>query len=380
MTLSRRSFVRTLGLGSVGALTGTALAARGREAAIGLGLDPSARPDRARAIRLSSNENPVGPFPVALQAVSDAFGRAARYPDTFELTAALAARHDVDVEHIVVGCGSGEILRMTVHACTSRTRALVTASPTFEDPARAAALLDVEVRAVQVQPDLSLDLDGMAAQASGAGLVFVCNPNNPTGTLHSGARIRNLVRQITRQSPDTVVLIDEAYAEYVEDPAYESAISLATEQPNVVVSRTFSKLFGLAGARIGYAVGQPATVQRLRRHRLPNSVNVLGAAAALASVGASPSLVAQEVARNREAREFTTAALTKVGFAVTPSHTNFIMVDVKRPIAAFGAACRAQGIAIGRPFPPLTTHARISIGTLDEMRTAVGALTRLLAS
>lgn len=380
MSLSRRSFVRAVGLAGASTLWGAQILARGREAAVGEGFELApALPDGA--IRLNSNENPIGPPKRAIDALVSALKDAPRYPGSASesVTERIAAYHNIPAASVVAGCGSGEILRMAVYACTSAAQPLLTASPTFEDPARYAGLRGAPVVSVPVTSDLKLDLDAMAAKARGAGLVFVCNPNNPTGAVQGAAAIADFVDRVHRVSPDTTVLIDEAYHEYVGDASYATALPMALERPRVVVSRTFSKLYGMAGLRLGFAVARPETIASLARHRLANSVNVLVAPAAIAAL-AEPDLVSRERARNREAREFTRNALAAIGYPSLPSEANFIMVDVRREIGSFRKACLARGVLIGRAFPPLVTYARISIGTMDEMSRAVGVFKTVLAA
>ena len=380
--LSRRDFVRTLGRGSAGVLTGAFIVSRGREALTGeepaviQGVLP---PTDINLIRLDSNENPLGPGKAVLDAVRAAFGESGRYPDnpSVALTAALMKLHGVADTNIVLGSGSGEILRMSVHAFTSPARPLVQGQPTFEDPSRYADVIGTPVVAVPVDRDLKLDLPAMAGRSAGAGLVFLCNPNNPTATVHSSAAVADFIASVLRVSPETTILVDEAYHHYIEDPSYGTAIPLALENPRVVVCRTFSKAYGMAGLRIGYAVGHAETIKVLRRHKLSNNVNVLGATAAMSALG-QPGFVERERTRNREVRELTCRAFDHMGFKAGVSETNFIMVDIRRDVKAFQAACRARGVAVGRPFPPLTTHARISLGSADEMRKAITVIRSVL--
>jgi histidinol-phosphate aminotransferase len=388
MPLSRRSFVRAVGLGGAGVMTAPLIGARGREALAadlraGLGA-PTSATGAAGVIRLSSNENPRGPCAAALDGLRGALGEASRYPfaPPEELRAAIAAAHGVRVENVLLGCGSTEVLRMAVDAFTSPTRALVTAAPTFEEPAARAEVIGAPVRAVRVDAGLRLDLAAMTAAAAmggGAGLVFVNNPNNPTGTLHGARAIADFVRRTLAAAPGTTILIDEAYHEYVEDPAYSTAMPIALENPRVIVSRTFSKVYGLAGLRVGYAIGQPATLQALARHQLGMDVNVLAAAAARAALG-DHELAARERRLNHEAREFTRRFFESAGYAVAPSRANFLMADIRRDAKRFQEACRAHDVLVGRPFPPLATHTRVSIGTMDEMRAAVDVFRRVLAA
>jgi len=377
MSVSRRSFVRALGAGGVGALVLPALSARGREA---LAAAPSP-PPTATAIRLDSNENPNGPGPAALEAIRDVFSETSRYPDRPEemLQERIARAHGLSADRVLTGCGSTEILRMAVDRFTTPGRGLVTAAPTFEEPARFAKRIGSPVAAVPLDDALKLDLPAMAAKATGAGLVYVCNPNNPTATAHGAKAVKDLVARVRRESPDTIVLIDEAYFEYVDDPAYATAIPLAMEDPRVIVARTFSKVFGLAGLRVGWAAGDPATLEALATRKLPSGVNLMGAAAATATVG-DAAHVERERRLNREARALTRRFFESAGYRVVDSEANFMMVNIRRDPRAFRAACREHDVMVGRPFPPLDTYARISIGTMDEMRRAVDVFRQVLKS
>lgn len=395
MHLSRRSFVKTASVGGIGALTAPLIAARGSEASREpfSAFEPSGTAGRfaweeraayrlqaPAAIRLDSNENPNGPGQVALEAVRAMFGETPRYPDvpSTELQQAIATHLKVAPENVVIGCGSGEILRMASYAFTGPGRALVTAAPSFEDPVRHSEMMRAPIRAVQVDGSLGLDLDRMLAETTGAGLVFLCNPNNPTGTVHGAAAVKEFIAQVNRRAPDCVILVDEAYHEYVDHPDYATAIPLALENPTVVAVRTFSKVFGMAGLRAGYAVGRPETLRHLQRHRLPNGMNVLAAAAAIATLPDRAHLE-RERQLNRAARDHALRTFAELGFRAAPSHTNFIMVPIGRDSRAFKDACAKHGVLVGRPFPPLTTHARISIGTLDEMKQAGEVFRRVLS-
>jgi histidinol-phosphate aminotransferase len=387
MTVSRRDFVRTIGVSGIGAVALAQILARGREglaeaaetkAAAASGAT-SAAPAVSR-IRLDSNENPNGPAPAALEAMRGAFGETNRYPDdpATDLRSAIAARHGVAAENVVIGCGSTEILRASAYAFTSKENGLVTAAPSFEAPARFTDVAGGSVAAVPVTEGLRLDLDAMAAKAPGAGLVYLCNPNNPTASHHSAAMVKEFIGRVAHDAPQTTVLVDEAYFDYVADPAYATAIPLAISSPRVVVARTFSKIFGLAGMRVGYAVAHQETISRMKRHVLFDSVNGLGAAAAIASLKLADHVEAQR-RLNSGARELARSFFETAGYHVYPSETNFMMVDVRRDSRAFRDACRSLGVSIGRPFPPLTTCARISIGTMEEMRAACDLFRRALA-
>lgn len=381
--------MHALGFGTVGAAAFREFplfAARGREAMGDVApweRDAAfvAQAPAATAIRLSSNENPLGPGARQRDAIHAAFADANRYPYAAEamVQAAIARAHKLPADHVLVGCGSGEILRMSVYACTAPGRHLVAGAPTFEDPGHYARATGVEVAEIPVDAQLRLDLDAMAARTPGAGLVFLCNPNNPTGTVHGGQAVQDFISQVARANPRATVLVDEAYHEYVDDPAYRTMVPLAAANPRVIVSRTFSKVFGMAGMRIGYAIGTPDTLATLRKFKLGNAVNALAAAGAAAGLD-DAAHVAAEQARNRDVRRWTNDALTKLGYPPVPSQTNFVMVDVKRKVEDVIEGCKKENVLIGRPFPPLSTWARISIGTADEMRRAVDVLGHVLTS
>lgn len=383
MSVSRRHFVSALGLGSTGLLVAPSLLGRGREAAHDASSAHAIRTSpfgtQGAPIRLDSNENPNGPGRRALEALQGMLGEANRYPDDHEeaLAQAIAREHGIERAQVVLGCGSSETLRQCVQVFTSPSAGLVTAAPSFELPSDFARLLGHGVTSVPVGAGLQLDLEAMAAASAGAGLVFLCNPNNPTATVHGDAAVRGFLAQVQRTAPGATVLVDEAYHEYVELPAYRSAIPLAIADPRVVVSRTFSKVHGMAGLRAGYAIAHRDTARRLEAMRLGSGVNALAAAAAMASVS-DRAHVAAEQRKNREAKAFARAFFERAGYTVGPSDTNFLMIDLRRDPQSFRAACRANGVAVGRPFPPLTNWLRISIGTLEEMQRAGTIMARLL--
>jgi histidinol-phosphate aminotransferase len=387
MSVSRRGFVRTV-IGGRGAAAELFLAARGHEdwSAEHRWSDQaatSAARKSATGIRLNSNENPLGPSDAAKAAIERAFAYAGRYPMNArpamaDFRALVAKRHGVKVEAVSLGAGSGEILENAVQAFTTSARGLVAALPTFEAPSRTARERNVPINEVPVEADGKLDLEKMIAASSGAGLVFVCNPNNPTATVHSGRAIADLVGRIRKMSPETIVLVDEAYHDYVMAPSYSTAIPLIADNPALIVSRTMSKLHGMAGMRLGYAIGHPDAIERLSRWSMPYNGNALAVAAAFVSIEDS-SQIERERRRNVEALKFTTEFFRGAGFSVTDSQANFVWVNLNRPAKEFREACEKQGILVGRDFPPLEkTHCRISVGTMDEMRRAVAVFRSVL--
>ncbi|HEY2941351.1 MAG TPA: aminotransferase class I/II-fold pyridoxal phosphate-dependent enzyme, partial [Vicinamibacteria bacterium] len=333
MPLSRRTFLNPF---TPPGLSSAMVAARGREASFAEAhADVPPPPTPASAIVLDSNENPLGPGPAAMDALRRAFVDAGRYPTNArpsmgELRETIARRLSVRPENIALGSGSWELLRTAVRLYTSSSRHLVTAAPSFENPERMAEQLGVPVRKVPVDADGRIDLDKMAQAARWAGLVFFCNPNNPTSTVHSARAVSEFVARVQRESPETAILIDEAYHDYVSDPGYATALPLAMEHPNVFITRTLSKAYGLAGMRVGYAVGQPRTIEGFNRWAITFNQNSLAVAAAIAALE-DPGHIAAESARNVEARGFATGFFRDRGYKVMDSQTNFLFVELGRP-------------------------------------------------
>ena len=383
MPVTRRGFLHLAAPSS----SAVVLAARGLEAHLAEGQRGGGAgalvPPGVDEIRISSNENPLGPGKAVLDAIVGKFPEAGRYPfnstpNETALTAAIAAKYKVKPENIVLGAGSQELLKNAVRAFTNPARGLVTASPSFENCPGTARRLGHPVAEVPVDAALRIDLEAMIAASRGAGLVFFNNPNNPTATVHGAKAVADFVSRVRKLSPETVILIDEAYHDYVTDPSYQSAIPLALETPNVFVTRTFSKAYGMAGMRVGYAIGRVETMKPLATLKMPYNVSVLGVAAAITALG-DPKHIDAERARNTDVRAFTVQALQDLGCKSSESQGNFLFTDIGRPAKAFREACAKQGVMVGRDFPPFEkTHVRISIGTIDEMRKAAGVFRSVL--
>jgi histidinol-phosphate aminotransferase len=384
MSVSRRAFVRSLAPRVVP--SSAAIAARGREAWAAEhphGEETQAAPEAPLAVRLNSNENPLGPGQSALGAIERAFAYAGRYPmnarpSMADFRTLVAKRNGLKIENVALGAGSGELLECAVMAFASASRSVVSAAPTFESPARTARDAKFPLVEIPVDAEGKLDLEKMTAAASNAGLVFVCNPNNPTGAVHGADAIASMVSRIAKASPETMILIDEAYHEYVTDPGYSTAIPLVSKYPNVLVSRTLSKAHGMAGLRLGYAVGQPEAIAKLSRWTMPYNGNALVVAAGVASIE-DEAQIERERRRNTEVLKFTTDFFRNNGFKTSDSQANFVWVNLRRPAQEFQQACEKQGILVGRAFPPFEkTHGRISLGTMAEMQKAVGVFKNVL--
>ena len=389
MSLSRRAFVRTLGIGGASAFSTAWVVGHGREA-LAWGPDPVEEmlqaSDDTVIIRLSGNENARGPGKAALDALNGRadfkVGRYQRDISREDLPAAIAKRlgNGAQAENILVSTGSSHILEAGVRAYVSVGRPLVTGTPSYGSPARTTRAMGAEVREVPVDSNLRLDLDGMADAAQGAGLVFLCNPNNPTSASHSAETVSAFIEHVVSSSPGTGILVDEAYIDYATDPSVASAIAESLTYPGVFLARTFSKAYGMAGLRLGYAAGQTETLDKLSRAWGLGEVSLLTASAAIASLN-DPDHMEWEREENRKVRDFTINELGKMGFESAESQTNFLFVDIGRSAAEFRDACLALGVLVGRDFPPMEkTHARISLGTMEEMQRALEVFRQVLTN
>ena len=275
----------------------------------------------------------------------------------------------------MLGCGSTQILRSCTHLFTAKDKALVGTIPTYEECAGYAEMMGHPVRPVALDADFKIDLGKLAEAANGAGLVFYCNPNNPTATYVGASATREFLAKLAKDSPDTYVLIDEAYFDYVTDPDHATHIPIAVDNPHVIVARTFSKAYGMAGLRMGYAIGHADTIKKMAEWDAgagTSSLNVLAMQAGLAAIQQDASFISAERARNKEVRDFTMKWFADRGMKPTDSQANFMFVNIGRPAKAFREACKAKGVLVARDFPPFeNTHCRISYGTMDEMKKAV---------
>ena len=394
MSVSRRGFLQGLRSGNVDHARQW-LAARGHEEFMAEFAQQGRRggmmrpnlPPGVEAIRISSNENPLGPGKAAIDAILGKFPEANRYPFNStpldaDLEILIAKLNAAKRENVVLGVGSQEILKNSARVFTSPTKHLVIPSPTYGDPAGFAEhVLKVAVKSAPVDAKtLKTDLSALLPLVKGAGMVYLCNPNNPTAEILSEQEIKDFVAAVHKASPTTMVLLDEAYCDYVTDASYHTAIPLALTTPNVLVARTFSKAYGMAGVRIGYAVGHVDTIRKMARYRMPYNVNTFGVAAAVASLK-DPQHIKEESARNKAVRDFTIKALKDLGYESTNSQTNFIFTDIGKTMtaAAFREGCAKDGIMVGRDFPPLEKQwARISLGTMEEMQKATEVFRKVL--
>ncbi|HEX3254040.1 MAG TPA: aminotransferase class I/II-fold pyridoxal phosphate-dependent enzyme [Pyrinomonadaceae bacterium] len=353
-TLSRRNFSKLMGItAAYSALRPVPLKA-------------STPSTSASIVRLSSNENPYGPSALALKAMTDGFSLAWRYPDEHAdmLADELARLHGVPADQILLGDGSGEILKLAAAAFTGRDKKIVTANPTFESIARHANVAGAEVVKIDLASDYSHDLKKTLAAANGAGLVYICNPNNPTASITPAKEISDFLPKL---SPSTIALVDEAYHHYVESKDYESVIPLVKDYPNLIVARTFSKIYGMAGLRCGYCVTQTTNIRAMRTHQVFDSVNIMALVAAFASLK-DQDQVTRGRRLNSEVKKSVCAELDTLGYRYIPSHANFMMIDLRREVRPVIDNMRSRGVEVGRIFPALPTFMRVTIGTGPEMK------------
>jgi histidinol-phosphate aminotransferase len=363
MITSRRGFLRSLG---VGAAAGVAAQCTGlSRAAI---FEPAEFTQDDGLIRLNNNENAYGPSKRVLAAIQSSIGGVNRYPlmEHNSLAERIADQHSVKPEQVLLGCGSTDILHMTAFALLGNGKQLIQASPTFEaieDYARAASS---EVISVRLTPGFSHDLEGMQAQVSASTtLVYICNPNNPTASLTPRKDLENFIGKLPAS---TFVVIDEAYHEYAGPSGmYASFIDRPLDNERVIVTRTFSKIYGLAGIRLGYAVASPNTIQKMRQFASQDNINSVVAQAAVAALDDIDG-VNDFVRRNMDDRqEFFNQAMAR---ALKPidSHANFVMMNTFHPAEEVIQHFRESNILIGPSFLPMSTYIRISLGRPEEMR------------
>jgi histidinol-phosphate aminotransferase len=320
-----------------------------------------ARSPEGRSYKLSSNESPYGPLPSVREVIADAGGLVNRYPDNgcTALIEAIAARHGVPAEHIAVGCGSVGVAQMLLEAIGEPGVEVVYAWRSFEAYPTLADLAGVTSVRVPLTEETH-DLRAMAdAVTDRTGLVFVCNPNNPTGTV---VRRRELEEFFDRVPEDCLIVLDEAYTEYVRDPEVPDGLELYADRPNLAILRTFSKAYGLAGLRVGFMVAPESIAGQVRKTYLPFSVNSVAQAAAVASLKAEGELL-ERVESTVKERERVHATLTAQGWQLPTSEANFVWLRLGEDTMVFSAACDAAGVSV-RPFAG--EGARVSIGSPEE--------------
>ena len=250
---------------------------------------------------------------------------------------------------------------------------MIVADPTFEAILAHAKVNGAETVKIPLTASFSHDLPKMAAAAK-EGLIYICNPNNPTASITPKNELSAFIAKAPRQ---TMILVDEAYHHYADGPDYESVIPLIKDNPNLIVARTFSKIYGMAGLRCGYCIAQHETIERMRPHQSWDSVNLMALVAATASLN-DPDQVANGRRLNSEAKAFVIGELDKMGYKQIPSQANFIMFNVNRPVVPVIQALKQRNVHVGRLFPALPNHMRLTIGKKTEMEAFLSAFRQVM--
>jgi histidinol-phosphate aminotransferase len=361
--LTRRGFVANAALGA---------------ASVGLGLSSKlsvlARyPDTDAVVagsplRLNRNESPYGLAPAAAEALRSAVDpKSSRYPieEPKVLIEAIAKRFGVEVDNVILGYGSTEILKMATESFCNSARGALVAEPTFEAVVGYCPFIHARAQKIKLNAQHKHDLPKMLRASHGVGMIFFCNPSNPAGTYIAKEEAERFIRRLPR---GPVLLADEAYAEYVTAPDYESCVRFVKEGLPVVVSRTFSKVYGMAGLRVGYAIGRKDLIKRMAKRQLVNNPNQLAIAAALAALKSDAEFVARNCKLNAEVRDYVCREAVAMGLTFVPSQTNFVMIGISRPAKPLIEELKKRKMLVGRLFPSMPEHVRVSFGTMAEMK------------
>jgi histidinol-phosphate aminotransferase len=330
--------------------------------------------------KLCFNENPFGPPESVMKAMTSALRYANRYgnPDG-GLVDAIATHHGVSPKNVLLGAGSTEILDVADESLLEGGKKVLGVTPTFESVYEFARGVKSDAIALDLLPNHRQDIPAMIKVANERskeiGFVYLCNPNNPTGVIVTKTEVKQLLDGIPADMP---VLIDEAYHHFVESPDYATSVPYVIEGRPVIVARTFSKIVGLAGMRLGYAIAPEPLIARMK----PRSIASINAVVKWGGVAGLQDAAAQAKAKASilELRKKTTTELTSLGYDVLPSEANFFMVNLRRPVRSVLGGFRQHGVLVGRPFPPMDNYLRVSVGNADEMERFMVAFKEVVPS
>lgn len=360
--LTRRGFVGVVAAGFT-------------EAALGR---PSLSASHPRTVWLNANEYPEGPPPASIAAMSRVLSASNRYHyDEFaSFYADLANSLKLDSSNILVGAGSSEVLHCAVDAFVTPTRPFITGWPSFDWGPELAAAKGCPVVKAPLKSDNSADVKLLVSEAAraGGGLIYICNPNNPTSSLTTGNEIRWLSENLP---PNTYLLVDEAYIHFTHLTDAESALGLLRNGKNVIVSRTFSKIYGMAGVRVGFVAAPPELIKRMMPHR-NNVISIIGVRAVLAALDLGPKLIEERRARIALTRANMTRWCRKKSLKYIEPHANFMLIDTGRDVTKVSAELVAKHVVPGRPFPSCDTMLRVTIGRESDMAKLKSALAEVL--
>jgi histidinol-phosphate aminotransferase len=329
-------------------------------------------------IKLASNENPLGPSPRVIEAMKAAVEQVGLYPEgsCFELRNALAEHLGVDGGMLIFGAGADEVIHMLGTALLDDGDEIVQAHPSFSQYEGAATLMECKTNKVPLK-DWTHDLKAMlAAVNEHTKLFFITNPNNPTGTVVSADEVEAVLDSLPERC---LMVLDEAYYEYVDDPNYTRAIEWVKQGRNVIALRTFSKIYGLAGLRIGYGIAPPGIVALLERVRLPFNVSSVAQAAAVACLN-DPDQVKRTRELNRQSKEYFYRELDRMGIRYTPTQANFVWIDLQRDCGEVFSELMKRGVIVrtGTPFG-CPNHIRVTTGTMEQSERFISTLGEVLA-
>ena len=366
--IDRRKWLKTVGMSGSFAILG------GLES---LAIEPSLRSiPKTGPIRLNANENPFGPSGKVKEVLTASFDEACRYPFRVlsSFVGLIAEKEGVSKDHIVITGGSTEGLKASGLVFGGKGSEIIAADPTFQALLRYSENFSTYVHRVPLNDNMEHDLAAMARRITAkTSLIFICNPNNPSGTLLPSEELKDFCISHDQQA---VIFSDEAYYDFITEPDYPSMVELVKQDRNVIVSRTFSKVYGLAGLRIGYLIARPDMARRLKAAVMANT-NILALEAAKAAL-TDNEFYKFSILKTKQAKDHIYKTLDSLDLPYLKSHTNFVFFKTGRPIQELIPAMRKEGVIIGRPFPPLYEWARISTGTMEEMEVFGKALRKVL--
>lgn len=358
--MNRRSFARHLGVVAAGIPAWSEMAFAQRAAAGG-----EAPPDTAW---LNANENPEGPHPAALDAARAVLAETGRYhyQEFRNFYATVARSEGLEVEQVLVGAGSSEILHAAVDAFSNSRRPLIVMDPTYELAAAVASAQGTRVVKVPLASNYAADVKALVAEAKKASegsLVYVCNPNNPSGALTPAADMQYLLENLPSNS---MLVVDEAYLHFRPDMDKQTLMPAVKRGQNLVISRSFSKIYGMAGLRVGFACARPDLIARMEPFR-NNVISIVSARATIAALGVRDTMIPDRRARINGVRDSVCEWLDKKNVKFVKSSANFVFIDIGRDVRTVQGKMLAKGVAVGRPFPPLFNMLRVSIGPAPDM-------------
>lgn len=369
--INRRQWLKTAGI------AGAALSATGCKLKAEPTSPKSIVPSTDQIVKLSSNENRFAPSAKIKEAMINAMDKSYLYPPAHygPLIDAIAAKENISRDHILLVSGSNEGLRLTGLTYGMNGGEIITGTPTYKALLSYAKEFGGIINTVPLDNDLKYDLDAVEKRVSSkTKMVFFCNPNNPTGTLVDPQRALDFCRTV---SDKTMVFSDEAYSDYIEEDNYPTMVPLIKEGKDVIVSHTFSKVYGMAGVRVGYLVARPDIINKMKP-RVMSYVNMMGLDGAIAALK-DDEFYQFSLQKNRESKEHIYRVADELGMRHVKSHTNFVFVQTGRESSELAKEMLTHGVRVGRPFPPLTDWCRVSTGTKEDMIAWEGAMKKVFA-